>query len=174
MCLVDEPKSGAIWYVYFLSAPLKPDILLDTRDIAKLMDDPEDLYLVWPKARWPFDHHQWRRALAPASGHHPFVIYGKGRLMGYAALRAKGIRHVYSVNFLRAVMQNSIDITAVYRASIFVPLKEAENIAPGVNPGDSIPRTHKLRRSGTDAFNHTNILDHNRRHVCSATPSELI
>jgi hypothetical protein len=32
-----------------------------------------------------------------------------------------------------------IDITAVYRAFIFVPLKEAKNIAPGVNPGDSIP-----------------------------------
>ena len=62
--------------------------------------------------------------------------------------------------------QNSIDITFAYPAFIFMPLKEAKNIAPGVNPGNSIPRTHKLRRSGTDAFNPTNILDHNRHHVC--------
>lgn len=79
---------------------LKPNIPLDTRAIAKLIADPEDLFLVWPKARWPFDHDQWRRALAPASGHHPFLIYDKGRLIGHAALRATGIRHVYSISYL--------------------------------------------------------------------------
>jgi hypothetical protein len=34
-------------------------------------------------------------------------------------------------------MQNSIDIAFVSSAFIFVPPKEAKNIAPGVNPGDS-------------------------------------
>jgi hypothetical protein len=36
-------------------------------------------------------------------------------------------------------MHNSIDITFVSSAFIFMPPKEAKNIAPGVNPGDSIP-----------------------------------
>jgi hypothetical protein len=58
---------------------------------------------------------------------------------------------------------NSIEllkqINLAYSTLIVLPLKEAKNTAPGVNPGKSISRTYKLRRSGIDAFNPTNILD---------------
>jgi hypothetical protein len=71
------------------------------------------------------------------------------------------IRFGYTNDQIRAVMQNSIDITFASSIFIFMPPKEAKNIAPGVNPGDSIPRTHKLRRSDRYPLSLTNILDHN-------------
>jgi hypothetical protein len=62
-------------------------------------------------------------------------------------------------------MHHSIDLAFVYLAFVFMPLKEAKNIAPGVNPGflNAYP-IHKLLKSGRHPLSSTNILDHNRRH----------
>lgn len=73
---------------------------LDTQAIARLIDNADDMHLVWPKARWPFDPSQWRRALDPASGHHPFLLYEQRRIIGHAALRATRSKSIYTVNYL--------------------------------------------------------------------------
>ena len=79
---------------------LRANIPLDTRVISGLIKDPEDMQLVWPKARWPFDHEQWRRALDPNLGHHPFLIYENSRLIGHAALRATDATFVFTISYL--------------------------------------------------------------------------
>ena len=37
---------------------LVANIPLDTNVIADMISDQDDLYLVWPQARYPFDHAQ--------------------------------------------------------------------------------------------------------------------
>ncbi len=66
---------------------LKPNFPPDTRAIAQLIDDRDDMHLVWPKARWSLDHEQWHRALNPSNGHHAFLVIG-GDVIGHAVLRA--------------------------------------------------------------------------------------
>jgi hypothetical protein len=36
---------------------------LDARQLGALIPDKGDLFLVWPKARWPFDEQQWAEVL---------------------------------------------------------------------------------------------------------------
>lgn len=48
---------------------LVENIPLNTKIIADLISDPNDLYLVWPKAKYPFDHEQWKKVLDPEIGH---------------------------------------------------------------------------------------------------------
>ncbi len=79
---------------------LKPNSPLDTRAIAQLIDDRDDMRLVWPKARWPFDPEQWHRALDPSKGHHAFLVMEGGDVIGHAALRASDHPGVYMVSFL--------------------------------------------------------------------------
>lgn len=79
---------------------LKPNIPLDTRAIARLIDDREDMHLVWPKARWPIDHDQWYRVLDPSEGHHPFLVMEGKDVIGHAALRASDFPDAYSVSYL--------------------------------------------------------------------------
>lgn len=73
---------------------------LKTRPVAALLSDRYDVYLVWPEARWPFDHAQWRKALDPESGRHGFLIYDRDRPVGHAALIASRDPGVYSLCFL--------------------------------------------------------------------------
>jgi RimJ/RimL family protein N-acetyltransferase len=61
---------------------------LDTAPLEKLFDNPEDLFLLWPLARWPFDRDQWRETLDPAKGILPFLVLEGERLIGHAALDA--------------------------------------------------------------------------------------
>lgn len=79
---------------------LKPNCPLDTQVIAQLMDERDDMYLVWPKARWPFDHKQWHRALDPSKGHHAFLVMEGDETVGHAALRTFGQPGVYKVSCL--------------------------------------------------------------------------
>ncbi|MEE9508648.1 MAG: hypothetical protein V3V44_05100, partial [Anaerolineales bacterium] len=66
---------------------LVENIPLDTQVIASLISDREDLHLVWPKAKWPFDHDQWREVLDPDAGNKPFLVFEGEQLIGHAALR---------------------------------------------------------------------------------------
>ncbi len=84
---------------------LVENIPLDIQIIADLITDPEDLKLVWPLARYPFDHEQWAEVLDPGSGSRPFLIYEENRLMGHAALRKTEEPLVYAVSFLYIVPQ---------------------------------------------------------------------
>jgi RimJ/RimL family protein N-acetyltransferase len=79
---------------------LKPNAPLDTRAIARLIGDRDDMHLVWPKARWPFDHGQWHRALDPSKGHHSFLVMEGDAAIGHAALRAADHPGTYKVSFL--------------------------------------------------------------------------
>lgn len=79
---------------------LKENSPLDTLIVADLIRDREDLYLVWPEARYPFDHDQWREVLDPGAGNRPFLVYDEGRLIGHAALRKTLDPALYRVSFL--------------------------------------------------------------------------
>jgi RimJ/RimL family protein N-acetyltransferase len=79
---------------------LVENIPLDTQIVADLITNRADLNLVWPKARWPFDHDQWREVLNPEAGNKPFLVYEHTRLIGHAALRKTEEPQVYAVSFL--------------------------------------------------------------------------
>jgi RimJ/RimL family protein N-acetyltransferase len=76
------------------------NIPLDTQVIAGLMSDRQDLHLVWPLAKWPFDHDQWREVLDPDAGNKPFLVYEGKQLIGHAALRKTEESGVYTVSYL--------------------------------------------------------------------------
>ncbi len=79
---------------------LVENIPLDTHAIAGLIRDRNDLGLVWPQAKYPFNHEQWREALNPEKGHIPFLVYKNDQLIGHAALRITEEPKVYAVSFL--------------------------------------------------------------------------
>jgi len=79
---------------------LVENIPLDTQVIASLISDREDLHLVWPVAKWPFDHDQWREVLDPNAGNKPFLVYEGTQLIGHAALRKTEESDVYTVSYL--------------------------------------------------------------------------
>ena len=79
---------------------LVENIPLNTQIIADLISDPEDLHLVWPIAKYPFDHDQWKSALDPNEGHTPFLIYHGDNLIGHAALCKTEEPFTYTVSFL--------------------------------------------------------------------------
>ena len=59
---------------------------LDTNIIAALITDRDDLHLVWPKAKWPFDHAQWQKVLGPKTGNKAFLVFQGNELIGHAAI----------------------------------------------------------------------------------------
>jgi len=79
---------------------LVENIPLDTNIIADLITDRDDLHLVWPKAKWPFDHVQWQKVLDPETGNKPFLVYEGSKLIGHAALCRTEEPGVYSLNYL--------------------------------------------------------------------------
>ena len=79
---------------------LVENIPLDTQVIASLISVREDLHLVWPVAKWPFDHDQWREVLDPAAGNKLFLVYKDKQLIGHAALRKTEESDVYTVSYL--------------------------------------------------------------------------
>lgn len=81
------------------------NIPLDTQVIASLINDHEDLHLVWPKARWPFDHEQWQKVLDPGTGNKSFLVYRDDQLIGHAAIRRSEEPGVYSLNYLYLLPQ---------------------------------------------------------------------
>jgi ribosomal protein S18 acetylase RimI-like enzyme len=73
---------------------------VDTGKIASLISTRDDLFLVWPIAKWPFDRQQWEDALDPAKGNVSFIVREGGKSVGHAALRNKGEPDTYVVSFL--------------------------------------------------------------------------
>jgi ribosomal protein S18 acetylase RimI-like enzyme len=78
---------------------------LETARLAGLLTDRSDLYLVWPQAKWPFDHEQWKEALAPHDGHRSYYVYDGPNLIGHAALRKADTVGVYRVSFVYLLPQ---------------------------------------------------------------------
>lgn len=79
---------------------LVENIPLDTGVIADLISDRDDLNLVWPLAKFPFDHDQWREVLDPGAGNRPFLVCRDRQLIGHAALRVTDDAKTYMVSFL--------------------------------------------------------------------------
>jgi len=79
---------------------LVENIPLDTQILADLITDRDDLHLVWPNAKWPFDHGQWQKVLDSDSGHKSFLVYEDNELIGHAAIRRMEEPGVYSLNYL--------------------------------------------------------------------------
>ena len=79
---------------------LVENVPLDTNIIADLITDRDDLHLVWPQAKWPFDHVQWRKVLDPETGNKPFLVYEGSKLIGHAALCRTEESGVYSLSYL--------------------------------------------------------------------------
>lgn len=73
---------------------------LDSSKIASLISTKDDLFLVWPIAKWPFDHRQWAEVLDPGKGNVSFIIREGSKSIGHAALLNKGVPDTYSVSFL--------------------------------------------------------------------------
>jgi RimJ/RimL family protein N-acetyltransferase len=84
---------------------LVENIPLDTQIVADLITDPDDLHLVWPQARWPFDHVQWQEVLDPDGGNKPFLVYDGSQLIGHAVLRRTDELQVYKISFLYLLPQ---------------------------------------------------------------------
>ena len=76
------------------------NIPLDTKAIADLITGQNDLHLVWPMAKYPFDHSQWEKALDPEEGNRSFFVYEGNLRVGHAALRTTDNPKVYAVSFL--------------------------------------------------------------------------
>jgi len=79
---------------------LVENIPLNTHAIANLIANRDDLFLVWPLAKHPFDHDQWKDVLNPQLGNKPFLIHQGDRLIGHAALCVTDDPSVFSVSFL--------------------------------------------------------------------------
>jgi RimJ/RimL family protein N-acetyltransferase len=73
---------------------------LDVAALGALISDRDDLRLVWPEARWPFDGDQWQEILDPGEGHVSFFVHRDGAVVGHAALRRTDEPRTYSVAFL--------------------------------------------------------------------------
>jgi RimJ/RimL family protein N-acetyltransferase len=73
---------------------------LDVKALGALISDRDDLRLVWPEARWPFDGEQWREVLDPEEGHVSFFVHRDGGVIGHVALRRTGQDGTFSVSFL--------------------------------------------------------------------------
>ncbi len=73
---------------------------LDLAPLAGLLADKDDLFLVWPAARHPFDPDQWAAALDPAAGNRDFLVHLDDRLVGHAALRTTPEEGVWAVSCL--------------------------------------------------------------------------
>ena len=84
---------------------LVENIPLDTNIIADLLGDGDDLHLVWPQAKWPFDHLQWQKVLDPKTGNKPFLVYQGDKPIGHAAICRVEEPGVYSLNYLYLLPQ---------------------------------------------------------------------
>lgn len=81
---------------------------LNTVLLERMIKDPDDLSLVWPLARYPFDHEQWKEVLDPGKGAISFLVYEGDSLVGHAALdrgedpQTRVVRFLYIIPELRS------------------------------------------------------------------------
>jgi [ribosomal protein S18]-alanine N-acetyltransferase len=65
---------------------LLPNVPLDLAQLAALLTDKDDLFLVWPEANFPFDQEQWREKLLSRPGNRSYFVALDGQIIGHAAL----------------------------------------------------------------------------------------
>jgi ribosomal-protein-alanine N-acetyltransferase len=79
---------------------LAPNQPLDLPRLASLLTDQAELALVWPDARHPFDHDQWRSTLTACPGNRSYFILSRDDVIGHAALLETDEHGVLSVSYL--------------------------------------------------------------------------
>lgn len=78
---------------------LVPNAPLDLQTLESLLSDRDELFLVWPDARFPFDPEQWRGTLSRAGNRSYFVALG-GEMIGHAALLQTDEPQTLAVSYL--------------------------------------------------------------------------
>ena len=79
---------------------LVENIPVDTHTLEGLIKSRKDLFLVWPAAKFPFNHEQWREVLNPDEGNISFFVYNDHELIGHAALRKTQVQGMYALCYL--------------------------------------------------------------------------
>lgn len=78
---------------------LVPNAPLDLLTLEALLADRDELFLVWPDARFPFDREQWREALS-RDGNRSYFIALDGNKIGHAALLQTDEPQTLAVSYL--------------------------------------------------------------------------
>lgn len=73
---------------------------LDLETLAVLLADKDELFLVWPDARFPFDRDQWSERLQAHPGNRSYFVTCDGRIIGHAALLETDEPRTLAVSFL--------------------------------------------------------------------------
>ena len=73
---------------------------LDLVSLGQLLADRDDLFLVWPDARYPFDAEQWRQRLTAHPGNRSYFVVHDGDIIGHAALLKTDEPHVLAMSYL--------------------------------------------------------------------------
>jgi RimJ/RimL family protein N-acetyltransferase len=79
---------------------LIPNHPLDLVALGALLSDEDELSLVWPDAKVPFDPEQWRETLSSGPGSRSFFVANDGAIVGHAALLETDEPGVLAVSYL--------------------------------------------------------------------------
>ncbi|WP_432666697.1 GNAT family N-acetyltransferase [Wukongibacter baidiensis] len=79
---------------------LVENVPLDTKIIEELIADKDDMFLVWPIAKFPFDHEQWREKLTKDKRNISLLLYKDNLLIGQGALIKTKNEDEYALSFL--------------------------------------------------------------------------
>jgi [ribosomal protein S18]-alanine N-acetyltransferase len=73
---------------------------LDLDTLGRLLSDRDELFLVWPDARFPFEVQQWRERLLSHADNRSYFVVHDGGIIGHAALLATDEPHVLAMSYL--------------------------------------------------------------------------
>jgi RimJ/RimL family protein N-acetyltransferase len=79
---------------------LVPNRPLDLVTLGQLLADKDELFLVWPEAKSPFDAEQWRERLLARPGNRSYFVAHDGEIIGHAALQETDEPQVPAMSYL--------------------------------------------------------------------------
>ena len=72
----------------------------DLDRLGALLSDKDDLLLVWPEAKFPFDREQWRLRLSLLPGNRSYFVALDGETIGHVALLETEEAQTLAVSFV--------------------------------------------------------------------------
>ena len=78
---------------------------LDFDRLGALLSDKDDLLLVWPEARFPFDREQWRERLLLHAGNRSYFVALDGHTIGHVALLQTDEARTLAVSYVFVKLQ---------------------------------------------------------------------
>jgi ribosomal-protein-alanine N-acetyltransferase len=79
---------------------LVPNNPINLPTLGILLSDRDELFLVWPEARFPFDREQWREKLLSRPGNRSYFVAVDGERIGHAALLETEEPQMLAVSYL--------------------------------------------------------------------------